>query len=121
MDNYFTIRDNVLKFALENYGTEPEYLWIKTPDTCVLRNNPQGKWYGIIMDLPRSTFDLGEGYLDVINVKILPEQRDILLMKEGFFPAYHMNKKHWITILLDGTVDIDTVTDLLDTSYDLTS
>lgn len=121
MENYFTIRGDILKFVLDNYGTEPEYLWAKTPDFCVLRNGFNGKWYGIIMDLPKATFDLGEGYFDVINVKILPEQRDILLMKEGFYPAYHMNKKHWITVLLDGSVDIAAITDLIDKSYDLTS
>ena len=120
MDRYYTIRDKVLDFALDNYGTEPEYLWAKTPDTCVLRNN-KGKWYAIIMDLPRSTFDLGEGYLDIINVKIDSNQRDAMLMQEGFYPAYHMNKKHWISILLDGTVDINLINDLIDKSYDLTS
>lgn len=119
MDNYYTIRQDVLDFVQDNYGTEPEYLWVKTPDTCVFRNH-KGKWYGIIMDLPKATFDLGEGYIDILNVKIQPDTRDLLLMKEGFFPAYHMNKKHWITILLDGTVDVDAIADLLDKSYDLT-
>ena len=43
-----------------------------------------------------------------------------LRLKEGFFPAYHMNKEKWITIFLDGTVPKNEICDLLDLSYDLT-
>lgn len=41
-------------------------------------------------------------------------------MKEGFFPAYHMNKENWISILLDGTVSADEIKPLLELSYQLT-
>lgn len=43
-----------------------------------------------------------------------------LRMKEGFFPAYHMNKENWISILLDGTVSADEIEPLLELSYQLT-
>ena len=43
--------------------------------------------------------------------------RDMLIQQEGILPAYHMNKQHWITVLLDGTVPQDKVFDLIDMSF----
>lgn len=43
-----------------------------------------------------------------------------LLEEKGFYPAYHMNKEHWITIFLDGSVDDEKILSLIDISYDLT-
>ena len=37
----------------------------------------------------------------------------------NFLPGYHMNKQHWITILLDGSVSEAKTLDFLDMSYDL--
>ncbi|MBF1202590.1 MAG: MmcQ/YjbR family DNA-binding protein, partial [Fusobacterium periodonticum] len=34
-------------------------------------------------------------------------------------PAYHMNKKHWCTICLDGTVELEKIYNLIDISYEL--
>jgi predicted DNA-binding protein (MmcQ/YjbR family) len=34
-------------------------------------------------------------------------------------PGYHLNKRHWVTITLDGSVDDETVFELLEDSYDL--
>lgn len=118
---YYSQRDDIIAFAEESYGTTPEYLWQSDPDSAVLRNNTSGKWYAIIMDIKRSTFDLdGDGYIDVMNIKCKPEDKDILLMKDGFYPAYHMNKKHWVSILLDGTVDTEDILLLIENSYNMT-
>ena len=34
-------------------------------------------------------------------------------------PGYHLNKRHWNTITLDGSLPDQMVTDLLGDSYDL--
>ena len=39
--------------------------------------------------------------IDIVDVKVEPELVGSLRLKEGIFPAYHMNKEHWITIKLD--------------------
>ncbi len=55
-----------------------------------------------------------------INLKCLPEDakvyRDIYTCVEG---GYHMSKKHWNTITLDGTMKDDVLMDMIDQSYDL--
>lgn len=58
--------------------------------------------------------------VDIINVKLDPMLIGSLQMADGFIPAYHMNKENWISILLDGTVDIGRIADLLDMSYEMT-
>jgi predicted DNA-binding protein (MmcQ/YjbR family) len=62
-----------------------------------------------------------EGIVSVLNLKNIPEMIGGLRMKTGILPAYHMNKEHWITVLLDGTVAKQKIFDLIDISYDLTN
>ena len=42
------------------------------------------------------------------------------LQEKGIFPAYHMSKTCWISVLLDGTVSEETLSFLIDVSYELT-
>lgn len=58
--------------------------------------------------------------VDVLNILCDPMMIASLRMKEGFFPAYHMNKENWISILLDGAVSADEIKPLLELSYQLT-
>lgn len=58
--------------------------------------------------------------VDVLNILCDPMMIGSLRMKEGFFPAYHMNKANWISILLDGTVSAGEIKPLLELSYQLT-
>jgi predicted DNA-binding protein (MmcQ/YjbR family) len=62
----------------------------------------------------------GEGYVDVVNVKCAQEIIDSMWQESGIFPAYHMNKNHWLTLALDGSADDDTVIWLVGMSYELT-
>ena len=55
-----------------------------------------------------------------MNVKVPTEEVDSLVKENGIVPAYHMNKKHWISILLDGSLDIKRIKELIDTSFKLT-
>ena len=57
--------------------------------------------------------------VDIIDVKCDPDMTNMIIQTYGFLPGYHMNKQHWITILLDGSVSEAKVLDFLDMSYDL--
>lgn len=112
-------RKDVFAFVGNNYGTSPEYIFSDKPNFAVLRH-PIGKWYAIVMDVDRSLLGLsGHGKSDVINVKCSPDVRDALCGQKGFLPAYHMNKEHWLTFLLDGSVPHDVARFLIDASYGL--
>ena len=117
-----SLRRDVLEFAKEEYGTEPERLWKSSPNHEVLRHSGNKKWYAIIMDVKKETLDIdGEGYIDVVNVKLDPTMVDMFRSQSGFRPAYHMNKENWLTILLDGSVDRERIFELLAQSYAITA
>lgn len=63
------------------------------------------EWYAVLMQVKKSKLELeGEGTVDIINVKCEPDMVGVLIETYGFLPGYHMNKEHWITMLMDGTV-----------------
>lgn len=109
----------LFSWVQERYGTLPDYPW--NDPNAVLRHYPSRKWYAAVLVVRRQTLGLsGEGTVDVVNVKCDPMLSGSLRLQKGFFPAYHMNKEKWLTILLDGSVDEETVKTLVDMSYQLT-
>ena len=112
-------REEIFEYVKKQYGTIPEYLWSSSPDSAVLRHH-NGKWYAVIMNVERSKLGLdGDDTVEIIDVKCDPEMTGMIIQTYGFLPGYHMNKRHWITILLDGTVGESKILNFLDMSYDL--
>lgn len=112
-------REEIFDYVKKQYGTLPEYLWRSSPDSAVLRHK-NGKWYAVIMNVEKSQLGLdGNGTVEIMDVKCDPGMTGIIIQAYGFLPGYHMNKQHWITILLDGTVGESKILDFLDLSYDL--
>lgn len=112
-------REEIYEYVKKQYGTVPEYLWKESPESAVLRH-PNGKWYAVLMQVEKSKLGLeGDTEVDIIDVKCDPDMVGLLTQTYGFLPGYHMNKKYWITMLLDGTVSEAKILDFLDMSYDL--
>lgn len=113
------MRDKVFAYMKKKYKVSPEYPWAKYDSNAVFRHSDNKKWFALVMGVEKDKLGLtGDEYVDVINLKIDDMMfRDVLVQTEGILPAYHMNKEHWITVLLDGTVDEDKVYDLIDVSY----
>ena len=73
------------------------------------------------MYLQRSKLQSGlAGSTDVLNVKIDKDKIPELVNKKGYFPAYHMNKKYWITMTLDETLSDDEIFSLIEESHSYT-
>ncbi len=114
-------RQDILRYAQEAYGTEAEYLWEDTPTAAVLRHKTNRKWYAVLMEVPKGRLGLSdEGIADILNVKCDPLLIGSLLKSDGFLPAYHMSKAHWISILLDGSVPLADMVSLVDLSFQMT-
>lgn len=114
-------RQDILQYADENYSTQAEYLWADTPTAAVLRHSTNRKWYAVLMEVRRERLGLsGEGVVDVLNVKCDPLLIGSLLKSNGFLPAYHMSKAHWISILLDGSAPLEDILPLVDLSFQMT-
>lgn len=55
-----------------------------------------------------------------ISLKCDPQLAEILRSKyESVMPGYHLNKKHWNTIVLTGQIDWEEIQGLIRHSYDL--
>ena len=103
----------------EKYGKQLEYLWEKSPDTAVLRHEDNQKWYAVLMRIPWDKLDKGrEGLVETVNLK--NNQVADLLSQKGIYPAFHMNKRYWISLTLDDSLSDDDVLDLLEISWNLT-
>lgn len=112
-------REEIYEYVKKQYGTVPEYLWKESPESAVLRH-PNEKWYAVLMQVEKSRLGLdGNTKIDIINVKCDADMVGLLTQTYGFLPGYHMNKKYWITMLLDGTVSEAKILDFLDMNYDL--
>lgn len=115
-------REFVFKMCKEKYGTEPDYPFDDKYNSAVLRHSDTRKWYGLIMSVSPKVFGLPDDEkIDVLNLKVDPIMSGSFLKGKGIFPAYHMSKTHWISVFLDGSVDEDTLSFLIDVSYELTS
>lgn len=109
--------EKLLLYAKEKYGTEPDNPFSGDGGSAVLRT-PKGKWYGLIMRIKYRNLGIpSDGEISVINLKHPPEKMGETVDNKAVFPAYHMNKKYWITVILSSDVPFEKITALLDESY----
>ena len=105
----------------EKYNDELEYLWKKFPDNAIVRNKKNKKWYLLIMTIDESKLiENKSGKIEVIDIRYQKDEIESIIDNIKVFPGYHMNKKSWITIKLDGTAEIEDIYKLIDNSYNLT-
>ena len=78
----------------------------------------KGKWYGLMMEVPLQKLGVAsKANALILNVKIHPEDKERLVATDGIFEAYHMNKKHWISIALNVCTDDALIKECICTSY----
>ena len=103
----------------EKYENQLEYLWEKSPDTAVLRHEDNQKWYAVLMKISWDKLEKGrEGLVEAVNLK--HDQVSDLLVKKGIYPAFHMNKRYWISVPLDDSLSDEEVLELIEKSWNLT-
>ena len=87
----------------------------------IFRHSNNKKWFAAVMTIPKIKLGIKDGgRIDVVNLKCAQDIIDSMWLENGVYPAYHMNKKHWLTVALDGRASNATVRFLTEISYDLT-
>ena len=110
----------IIEYVKNNYGDELEFLWEKSPKNAVVRRKSRNKWYVVILTISKRKLNLdSDEIIEVINLHNIAEEIKKLIDYKKYFPAYHMNKKHWCTICLDGTVELKKIYRMIDISYEL--
>lgn len=112
-------REDLEQYIESSYNAQREHLWAKLPNYSVFRHYKSRKWFALIMDIPKTKLGLGSSEIvDVLELRCDPILIGSLIRESGFYPAYHMNKSSWITIMLDNSADMEKVKWLLDMSYE---
>ena len=90
-----------LSYCLTTYGTMSDHPFEGDFETAVLRHTDNRKWYALVMRIPRRKFGFdSDEMIDVVNLKLPLEMFGSFSAKDGVYPAYHMNKLHWISVIL---------------------
>ena len=114
---YEKVRDKVISLFHEKYGIEGEMPFSDDDTSIVFRSLKNKKWIGIMMNIPSSRLNIpGEENVDVINLKHSQSMIPSLIDNRFIFPAWHMNKKTWITVLLSPDLDWGFFSSLLEES-----
>lgn len=110
----------VITYIRGKYGDELEYLWQKFPDNAVVRRGDNQKWYAAILTVSRRKLGMdSDEPVEILDLRIDPDDIEKTVDNANYFPGYHMNKKHWITICLDGTLFTEEIFTRIDNSYKL--
>lgn len=117
-----SMAEEVIAYIAEAYGAQPEYPWAKSPGNGIFRHRENRKWFAaLILNISKERIGLeGEEIVDILNLKCDPLLMEGILDGRSRLPGYHMNKKHWISILLDGSVGMGEIASLIDMSHGLT-
>lgn len=111
----------LIAYAREKYGDELEFLWPKFPDNAIWRRQDNKKWYGAILTVSRQKLGLkSDEIVEIVDLRLEPEKIATLVDQKRYFNGWHMNKKNWYTIILDGSVPTKEICNKLDDSYTLT-
>lgn len=114
-------RTELEAYIKDAFGILPDHPFARYPEISVFRHTENRKWFAAQMTIPKTTIGIEEdGMIDIVNVKCDPEILRSFHGQTGIYPAYHMNRNHWLTAVLDGSVDDNTMEFLLGISYDLT-
>ena len=117
--------NRIARCIYETYGEQPDYPFKKLSDYGVFRHESNSKWYGLIMNIPKSKITKLKKdekiTAEIINIKVDPQKLEKLLDEEGIYPCYHMNKGNWVSVVLDETLPDKKVMELIDESRNLTA
>lgn len=110
----------VIAYVSEKYGENIEYLWEKFPDNGVIRRKDNRKWYAAVLTTNGNKVGVPtDEIVEILDIRASAEVINRVINVRGFAPAWHMNKKSWVTVLLDGSVEFSTIARMVDESREL--
>ncbi len=112
----------VIKYVKSKYNDDVEFLWDKLPECAVVRNNINRKWYCTLSIVSKKKIGLNDNEkVEIICLRLESDKILNLVDNEKYFKGYHMNKKNWFTIKLDGSVEIEEIYRYIDNSYGIST
>ena len=113
-------KQSFFEYCLYVYGTQPDYPFDEDFETAVFRHSDNRKWFALSMQVSRRKLGLdSDETVDVVNLKLPTEMFGSFGAADGVYPAYHMNKLHWVSVILPDAPE-DVVHFLLNASFEVT-
>ena len=113
-------KQQFLQYCFDTFGTSPDYPFDEDFETAVLRHSDNRKWYALVMRISRRKLGLpSDEAVDVVNLKLPTDMFGSFGSDDGVYPAYHMNKLHWISVILPDAPD-DVIHFLTNVSFEAT-
>ena len=114
------LKDDFIAWIKSKFGAEPAYPWPDDAPYSFVFRCPNEKWFALVMRIKYRQLGLtGDENVWVVNMKADQNSIPNLVDHKSIFPAWHMNKKHWITILLTAATDFNKLCELTEKSYEL--
>ena len=115
------ISSEVIDYCNNKYGENHVNPFKKHPDILAMVNE-KNKWYALLLDVEYNKLNKNIDIttkVKILNLKYPTDNISDIIDNQNIFPAYHMNKKHWISIVLDKNIKLETRKELIDISYSL--
>ena len=111
-----------IQYVHDTFGDELEFLWTKFPDNAVWRRKDSEKWYGAILTVAGNKIGLKtERVVEIIDLRMDQSEAENILGRKNYHPGWHMNKKSWYTIVLDGSIPAEELKQSISESYALST
>jgi len=109
----------VIRYVREKYRDELQFLWKRFPNNAIYRRMDNAKWYAALLTVQKTKLGLnGDETVEIIDLRGKPADIEALLDNgEKYLPGYHMNKKHWFSICLNGSVPVEEIFHRIDASF----
>lgn len=114
-----TQANRIAELIYDKYTDTPQFLWKNFPGYAVFTHKEDQRWYALIMDIDRYKLGLGKGRTEIIDIKADTETIDRLIKRKGYYEAYYMDKKIWLTAVLDDTLRDKEIMKLVDASFEM--
>lgn len=119
--------EKILSYIYTKFKIFPEHIFKQHPGYAVFRHKDTRRWFGVLLNLKtqkiknKNSIFIKKDTITILNLKLDPGLVILMLDNRHFLPAYHMNKRHWISVVIDDETPLLQVFDLIDVSYNLTN
>ena len=109
----------IMSYISEKYNDNLEFLWEKYDNNAIWRNKQNSKWYGLLTITEDKLGGSSNKEIEILDLRYQKEEIDSIIDNKLIYPGYHMNKKSWITIKMNNSMDTNKIKKLIDNSYNL--
>ena len=116
----FNQTKQIINYIKNKYQDDLEFLWKSSPKSAIWRNKKNNKWYGIVMTIKANKLGIDlDKDVEIIDLRYQKDKIVDIIDSKKIFGGFHMNKKSWITIILDGSITSLELFKLIDNSYNI--